>query len=121
VSRPGDPPAPAPEPGGPRAPEGASRLERWVLPYLREPTLWPVLLVVMGHAAAFLAPMMLLGLRDRRGPALAALLGAAGLTGAGVRAESRAVGRPGAFSVALAATWLLAAGAAVAAHRYKIF
>lgn len=120
MSGPGEP-APPERPGSARAPEGDSRLERFVLPYLRDPTLWPVLLVVIGHAAAFLVPMLLLGLRDRRPSALAALLGAAVLTGAGVRAEARAVGRPGAFSGALAATWLLAAGAAFAAHRYGIF
>ena len=56
---------------------------------MREPSLWPVLLVLIGYAAAFVAPMLLLGLRDGRPGAMAVLLAVALLTAASVRFDFR--------------------------------
>jgi hypothetical protein len=39
--------------------------DRHILPYLTDSTLWPVLIVVIAHIAAFMAPLILLSLRDR--------------------------------------------------------
>ena len=39
-------------------------VERWVLPYFRDSSLWPVLLVVLAALIAFLASAVLFALRD---------------------------------------------------------
>jgi hypothetical protein len=118
-------PPSAPDAGGrPPAPDpfdGPSWIDRWLLPFVREPTLWPVLLVLLLHGAAFLAPLLLLLLRDGEASALVGLLPAVALSGAGVWAELRARRRAGALSGVVAATWLLGAGAAVVADRTGIF
>ena len=95
-------------------------VERWILPFVRDSRLWPVLVVVIGHVVAFTAPMLLLGLRDRRP---AALLGCGLLAMAAnvVRRELAAHGRPGALSALVAATGALAAVAAWLADRYALF
>jgi hypothetical protein len=89
-----------------------------MLPFFRDSTLWPVLLVVIGHGVALLAPLLLLSLRERRLPALAAiaLLGLGTLRA--VRAEYGWRGRPGPLGATLLVTWLLgAAGALLLDHR----
>lgn len=87
---------------------GYSRVERALLPFLREPTLWPVLLAVIAHAVALFGPLMVIVWRDPRPswPA-AGLLLLAGLTGAAVRVELRDRGRAGPIAGLLAATWAL--------------
>jgi hypothetical protein len=80
-----------------------------------------VLLVLVLHGAAFLAPLLLLLLRDRETSALVGLLPTAALSGAGVWAELRSRQRAGALSYVIAATWLLGALAAVVADRAGIF
>ena len=95
--------------------------ERWLLPFVRDSTLWPVLLVVIAHAAAFLAPALLLALRDRRIPAQAALLLLAAFTVDSVWRELRRRGRVGALNGVVLCTWLLSVVLAVVADRYGIF
>lgn len=95
--------------------------ERWIAPFVREPLLWPVTAVILAHAVAFLAPVLLLALRDRRVGALGALTGIAVLSGAALRAELARLHRPGVVCGLLAATWSLAALAALVAHRTGIF
>lgn len=113
-------PTPAPtEPPGPF--DGPSWIDRWLLPFVREPTLWPVLLVVVLHVVAFVAPMLLLWLRDGRTGALAGLLPVVALSGAGAWLELRSRERAGALCGVIAATWLLSAGAAIVADRAGIF
>lgn len=99
--------------------EAPSRVDRWVLVFVREPTLWPVLVVLIGHAVALLAPLLLWALRDgRSGPlVLLSLLGAGSLSG--VAWELRRRG-PGALTGLLASTWLLSAGAAWLANRHQL-
>lgn len=100
---------------------GPTWSDRWVLPFLREPTLWPVLAVLVAHGAAFLAPLLLLGLRDHRAGALAALTAAVlASAGAGAREWARR-GRPGGVGLLLAATWSLGGAGAIAADRYGLF
>ena len=95
--------------------------ERWIAPFVHEPLLWPVGLVIIAHAVAFLAPVFLLGLRDRRISALGALAGIAVLSGAAVRAELARRHKPGVVCGLLAAIWVFAAATAFAAHRTGIF
>lgn len=95
--------------------------ERWIAPFVREPLLWPVGIVLIAHAVAFLAPVLLLALRDRRFGALGALTGIVVLSGAAARAELARLHRPGVVCGLLAATWACAVAAAVLAHRTGIF
>jgi len=95
--------------------------DRWLMPFVREPLLWPVGIVIIAHAVAFLAPVLLLALRDRRYSAIAALSLVLVLSGDAVRRELALRGRPGIVCGLLAATWGGAAAAAVAAHRAGIF
>jgi predicted MFS family arabinose efflux permease len=105
-------------------PDAEERLpfaERWIAPFVREPLLWPVALVIVAHAVAFLAPVFLLGLRDRRISALGALAGITFLSGAAVRAELARRHKPGVVCGLVAVIWIFAAAAAFAAHRTGIF
>ena len=95
--------------------------ERWIAPFVHEPLLWPVGLVIIAHAVAFLAPVFLLGLRDRRISALGALAGITVLSGAAVRAEIARRHKPGIVCGLIAVIWLFAALAAWVAHRTGIF
>ncbi len=96
-------------------------VEGFVLVFVRESTLWPVLLVLVGHAAAFLGMAMLLGLRDRRISALLllALLAVGSLRAAA--AEISALRRPGALTGLLAGVWVTSAGLAWLAHHHGVF
>lgn len=110
--------APVPAPARPRS---VAFVERWILPYASESALWPVLVVVLAHVAAFTAPLVLFALRDGSGAAggvLAALALASLLL---LRFEWRHWGRPGALAGMLAAAWLLTAAAAWLAHHYRVF
>ena len=53
--------------------ESQNGFDSWIRPYVVESTLWPVLIVVLAHIAAFVAPVVLFALRDRRIPSMAAL------------------------------------------------
>jgi hypothetical protein len=52
--RPDDEPPPPTQVGG-----WPPFVEQWLLPYLREPSLWPVALAVLGHVVVVLVPLML--------------------------------------------------------------
>lgn len=95
--------------------------ERWLMPFVREPLLWPVGIVIVAHAIAFLAPVLLLALRDRRLGALGALSGILVLSGDAARRELARRRRPGIVCALLASIWVGATAAAVAAHRTGIF
>jgi hypothetical protein len=94
--------------------------DRWLLPFVRDSTLWPVLLVVVAHAAAFLAPALVFALRDRRLPAQAAVLLLAALTVRVVGGELRRRRRVGALNAVLLSVWLLGGTLAVVSDRYGI-
>ncbi|HEX5068555.1 MAG TPA: hypothetical protein VFY49_20715 [Myxococcota bacterium] len=95
--------------------------ERWVAPFVREPLLWPVALVIIAHAVAFLAPVLLLGLRDRRISALGALAGILVLSGSAVRAELARRHKPGVVCGILGVIWIFAIATAFVADRTGIF
>jgi hypothetical protein len=100
---------------------GRSRLERALLPFLREQTLWPVLVVLVAHVVAMVAPLLVLMLRDRK-PWAAAGVAAFGLaTAACIGMDIRGHRRPGSVSGLFAVVWLLCGAGAFAAARLGLF
>ena len=87
-------------------------MERWVWTYLREPSLWPVALALLGHVMILLAPVMLFAWRDGNPFAYLALFL--------VRLEARHLRRPGAVTLALTLTWAAAVGVAWAGWRWGL-
>ena len=79
-------------------------VERWILPFVHESTLWPILLVLIGHAAAFLTAALLIGVRDRGLGAIAAVLGLLFLSGRVVYYEWTCRRRPAALCGVVLAT-----------------
>jgi hypothetical protein len=104
-----------------REPRGELWVDRWILPALRELTLLPLVLVVAGHFVAFVAPMLIFAVRDRRLGAQMAVLGLMVLTFGCVRFEFRRHGRPGLLSAWIGGTWVAAIAAAWACSRYALF
>ncbi len=96
-------------------------VERAIATLFEESTLWPLLAVVLGHVAAFLTPVVILALRDRRPSAGVALLGAIVLSGLAVRAEWSRAGRPGPQAAFVVLSWLLTGVLAWAANRWQVF
>ena len=47
--------------------------DTWIRPYVADSTLWPILIVVLASLAAFVAPVVLFALRDRRITSILAL------------------------------------------------
>jgi len=80
-------------------------VQEWVLPYLAEPALWPVLLALLGHVVVVIAPLVLAVARTGSPWAVAGLVALAAVSGWLVRWEWRVRGRPGAVSLTVAATW----------------
>lgn len=95
-------------------------MERWVWTYLREPSLWPVALALLGHAMILVAPVMLFAWRDGNPVAWLALSLLLGGTGHLVWLELRHSRRPGAVTLALALTWAAAGGVAWAGWRWGL-
>lgn len=90
------------------APSGSwpAWVEQWILPYVEEMTLWPVLVAVLGHVLVVLVPLELAFVR---GPSLAAAAVLAVLLVATfelVRMEIRALGRPRWLSVIGVGMWI---------------
>jgi hypothetical protein len=96
-------------------------LDLVVEPLVRDSLLWPVLVAFVGHLVAGLSYALVFSLRDRRPVALLALAFALFITISGVRTELRVRGRPSTLTAILTVSWLLAAGVAVAGHRWHVF
>jgi hypothetical protein len=100
----GDAPSGGREPAGPE-PAGP---ERWLAPYFRDSTLWPVLAVATASV-------------DRNLYAAAALTALAWMSSDALLRERRARGRVGLAGRSLAALWALGAAAALAVWRAGLF
>jgi hypothetical protein len=111
----------ADEPSDEREPHGEFWVDRWILPALRELTLLPLVLVVVGHLVAFVAPMLIFALRDQGLGALLAVLGLLVLSFECVRFEFRRHGRPALLSAWIGVTWLTSIATAWACNRYGLF
>ena len=100
---------------------GASRVERALLPFLREPTLWPVLGAVLVHVVALVAPVMVIVWRDPvPGWPLVGVSTLALLSAGGIATELREHRRLGPLCGLIAATWTLCGSAAWAGARIGI-
>jgi hypothetical protein len=101
--------------------EPIDRVDRFVMPFVRETTLWPVLAVVIGHAGVLIALAILEAVRDRNPIGWLALTALALLSLRVPVYEVRRRRRPGALSAVTAASWLLATGLAAVAHHYGAY
>jgi hypothetical protein len=93
--------------------------DRWIRPYAAESTLWPVLLVVLAHIAAFVAPAVLFAVRDRSLPAMAALAILIVASGRAVMVDL-AERRLGLITALVATSWGLTLTFAFYAHRWNL-
>ena len=87
------------------AEESENRAELWILPYLEDSSLWPVLIVVMAALAAFLTPILLYAVYHLNVQAMLAALLVLWLTAKAIRWEWRLKGRPGGLAFVLALVW----------------
>jgi len=103
------------------SPDGELWIDRYLLPAVREPTMLPILLVVIGHIVAFITPALLFAVRDRSFFAMVALFAIGVLTVQCVRFEVGRYNRPDVLSAILLATWVASGAAAWACDRYELF
>jgi hypothetical protein len=93
-----------------------SDFERWIEPYFRDSTLWPVLLVAAAILTTLLATVLVLALADRNLAAMAALLALGWMSVDATLRVLRARRRLGLVGASILGVWLLAAAAALAAR-----
>ncbi|NNL65712.1 MAG: hypothetical protein HKP30_05675 [Myxococcales bacterium] len=103
----------------PEAPEGNFIPDK-LAPLLRESTLWPVLVVLIAHFAAFGAWSLVLAVQEGRLSAMLGCFGLVWLTGTAGVAEIRQSGRPGPLCVVIGLTWSLMAFFFFAARHWQI-
>jgi hypothetical protein len=96
-------------------------LDRWVEPYFRDSTLWPVLVVAAAIAVTLVAALLVLAVVDRNLYGMGALLALGWMSVDATWRDLRARRRIGLVSGAVLAVWALGAAAAVAARRSGIF
>ena len=96
-------------------------IDRWILYWVRESTLWPILLVLIGHAVAFVGPLMIWSVREGDVGSGVTLVALAVGTVLLMRVEIRARKRPGALAGLLLSTWALTGLCAWGAARSGIF
>src|SRR5262247_436068 len=118
MARQSDPPPDRAPPAG--EPE-ARGLERWIAPYFRDSTLWPVLAVAAATAVTGLASLLLLAAVDRSPYAATGVLVLAWIGVDVALRERRALGRTGLAGRSVLALWALGAVAALAAWRGGLF
>jgi hypothetical protein len=104
-----------------REPQGANFVERWLMPFLRDSALWPILIVVLVHATILLAPALILAFRERSVGAMLALAAFFFLSFEGIRNEVRTRRRPGALTALTAIVWVGGGIVAWAADRVGLF
>jgi len=113
--------ADAPRPAREDEDEGRDRVDRFVLVFVRESTLWPILIVIVGHMVVFIAPVMLIAARELRPSALVAMAVLVWLSVNLVRYDRRRAGRLSQLTALALVVWTLSVVTAVAAHWYGIF
>jgi len=107
---PDDPTAPS------RGPAEGPAFERWVAPFFRDPSLWPVLFVATASFVTLGAAALLLAFAERNLFALGAVLVLA-LVSVDVALRERRRGRFGLASGCLVGYWILAAASAIVVAR----
>jgi len=93
-----------------------SDFERWIEPYFRDSSLWPVLVVAAAIVVTLVATILVLAVGDRNLAAMAALLAFAWMSADATWRELRSRRRLGLVGAAILAVWVLGAAAAVAAR-----
>lgn len=81
-------------------------VQDWVLPYLDDSILWPVLFSLLGHVVIVIVPLMLQVLRYQNAGALMILLILLMGSGHLIRMELQALGKPRALTAVLVLMWL---------------
>jgi hypothetical protein len=92
-------------------------LDRWIEPYFRDSTLWPVLAVAAAIAVTLVATLLVLAVVDRNLYAMGALLALGWMSADAAWRDFGARRRVGLVSGAILAVWALGAAAAFAARR----
>jgi hypothetical protein len=109
----------------PRSDVSAEDLEAgwqsWVMPYLEDSALGPVLIVIVIHVVAFMVPVILFAVVDRSIPAMAANVWLIYLSYKLLRADIAHNGHLGKISWLLISTWLLSFIAAYASVMTGLF
>jgi hypothetical protein len=108
-------PYPATTPTEDEEPRG---VDLWIMPYLRDSALWPVLIVLIVHVVAFGTPILLYAVRDQRpgpiiGVAILVLLSLRGFVW-----EIRTRKTFGAISWLIVVSWISSFVAAYFANRH---
>ena len=96
-------------------------IETWVLPYVREPSLWPVLVALLGHVVVGIAPLVLYVVRTGSVEAGLVLVGLVLASVGLVGFEVFRFRWPGGVTAALVATWATSLGLAWVADRTGTF
>jgi hypothetical protein len=109
----------------PRRPEDDEEpgdwVDRFVLVFLRESMLWPILIVIVGHVVVFVAPVMLIAVRERR-PSAIVMIGFVCWGSVSVlRFDRKRSGKFSQLSALVGVTWGVAIGVALGAHYSGIF
>lgn len=107
------------DPGGPED-TAPGWLDRAIRPFVSDLLLWPVLIVLIGHGAAFGGAVLLLALRDGSVAGWGALVVLVAVTGAFVSPELRAR-RAGLLCALAGSTWVLSVAFAWLSNRYDVF
>ncbi len=106
-------------PSGDEEREGNPTLEGFLMHYLEDSALWPIVVVVIGHAVALGSLSLLLALRERRTSAILATLLLLYASFLGVRWEYRRHGHLKTITWLLVITWVISALIAYLGHTYK--
>lgn len=88
----------------------------WVLPYIQETTLWPVLFAIAGHFVVIYALMLLSVARDGLDGSWGWLAFSLASSSAPAIWEVRLFSRPGGICLVVVLTWLSAIGLAWTGH-----
>lgn len=95
--------------------------QSWVMPYLEDPALGPVLVVIVIHVAVFMVPVILFAVVDHSIPAMATNVWIIFLSYKLLRADVAHNSRLGKISWLLIGTWLLSFIAAYASVMTGLF
>lgn len=87
--------------------DSTTGVDRWVMPYFEDPSLWPILLVLIAHLSMFVGLVLLFSIRDGSGVAFAGLILALYVSFRSILWEIRRRRLPGAISITVVVTWVL--------------
>lgn len=95
-------------------------VEQWVLPYVRDSGLWPVLVALLGHVIVVIAPLMLSLYRGFL-PSFLPLFFLTIFSGYCCFLDFQRRRRPGIVTALVGVVWALSAGLAWLAHTTGVY